>query len=33
VLLGFGDAAAYVSSFKALMGCTPGEFRAEPGHG
>jgi len=25
--LGFGDAAAYVSSFKALMGCTPGEFR------
>ncbi len=26
--LGFGDAAAYVSSFKALMGCTPGEFRS-----
>ena len=25
--LGFGDAAAYVSSFKALMDCTPGEFR------
>lgn len=32
-LLGFGDAAAYVSSFKALMGCTPGEFRTGPGHG
>lgn len=32
-LLGFGDAAAYVSSFKALMGCTPGEFRAGPTHG
>lgn len=32
-LLGFGDAAAYVSSFKALMGCTPGEFRQGPGHG
>jgi AraC-like DNA-binding protein len=30
-MLGFGDAAAYVSSFKALMGCTPGEFR-EAGH-
>jgi AraC-like DNA-binding protein len=30
--LGFGDAAAYVSSFKALMGCTPGEFRTGPGH-
>jgi AraC-like DNA-binding protein len=29
--LGFGDPAAYVSSFKALMGCTPGEFR-EAGH-
>ena len=32
-LLGFGDAAAYVSSFKALMGCTPGDFRQAPGHG
>ena len=31
-LLGFADAAAYVSSFKALMGCTPGEFRAGPTH-
>jgi AraC-like DNA-binding protein len=30
-MLGFSDAAAYVSSFKALMGCTPGEFR-EAGH-
>ena len=32
-LLGFGDAAAYVSSFKALMGCTPGEFRQGREHG